>query len=89
MEFHDLGIFQEYCLLYFLTIPFVSLPLLKDLSRPQQESMAVFQTQELSVQRVALPLHVQKLQRAFKLGPLIGQVEKVFRDGLSSNGEAT
>lgn len=49
--------------------------------------MADCQGQELAVQCVALPLHVQKLQRAFNLGPLIGQVERAFRDSLGGIGE--
>ena len=34
------------------------------------------------VQKVALPLHVQKLQSALDLDGLINQVEKVFNESL-------
>ena len=34
-------------------------------------------------QRVALPLHVQKLQRALNLDRFIDQVERVFNEALS------
>ncbi len=58
-------------------------PPLKD---SQVGSMADWQPQGLAVQRVALPLHIQKLQQLLNLGPLIGQVEKTFRDDHSAGG---
>lgn len=39
-------------------------------------------------QKVALPLHVQKLQRALDLDKFIGQVEQVYKESLAMGENA-
>ena len=44
-------------------------------------------TMEERVQKAALPLHVQKLQRALRVDCLVTQVEKVFGESLTDEDE--
>lgn len=40
-----------------------------------------------SIQRVALPLHVQQLQQLLNVSPLLDHIEKVFTDSESDRNK--
>lgn len=57
--------------------------LTKTTGQPAARKVPVAAASDPPVQKVALPLHVQKLQGALNLDALINQVERAFNESLA------